>query len=176
MRPPSAATVATAWQQPSETVAQQLPVAIASPEQRALACKSRCPADQQNDVVTEGGRLLLAVIIVPAHLHLIDQAIFVWVFALDIGFVEEYVFHRRSETACNPECYFQGGRILAGLDRHDRLTAHADVFRQLLLRHLTVPESKLPNNVSKGHDSPSPAVQTERHGGGGDLRCSHTGQ
>ena len=68
------------------------------------------------------------------------------------------------------------GGLLAGLDRHDRLTAHADVFRQLLLRHLTVPESKLPNNVSKGHDSPSPAVQTERHGGGGDLRCSHTGQ
>ncbi len=109
--------------------------------------------------------------IVPAQWHFHDQAIFEWVFALDIGLVKEYVFYRRSETACNPECYFQRGRVLAALDRHYRLTAYADVFRQLLLRHLTVLESKPPNNVSKGHDLQSPAVQTERHGGPEDVRC-----
>ena len=123
------------------------------------------------DNVTEGSRLLPAVMIglVPVHFH--DQAVFEFVFAVDIGFVEKYVFYRSTEYVCNPERHFQGGRVLIALDRHYRLTAYADGFCQLLLCHLSAMESIAPNVVGKGHDSQSPAIKKELRGGLEDVRC-----
>ena len=87
------------------------------------------------------------------------KAVFERVFAFDIGFVEEYVFDRCPEYAGNSERHFQRRRMLTTLNGVDRLTAHADEFRQLLLRHLTEMESALPNSVGKRHDSQCPTTE-----------------
>ena len=113
---------------------------------------------------TEGGRLLpvVRIVTVPCHFHV--QAVRVFVFAVVIGLVYEDVFYRCIEYVSNPERYFQRGRVLIALDRDYRLTAYADEFCQLLLRHLTAMESIPPNDVGKRHDSRSPAIVKELHG------------
>ena len=151
-----------------------LPVAILSPEQRALACRSRRPADQPISVVTGSGRLLHVVGIVPAQVRFNDLVAFGVGCALDIGCVEEYVLYRQIEEACDPERYFQRGRVLTGLDRHHRLTAHANDFGQFLLRYLTGQETTPPNGVGNGHESPPPPTKRQLHGGLEGVRCSHT--
>ncbi len=112
------------------------------------------------------------VMIVPVPVHFDDCAVCVFVFAVVIVFVFEYVFYRSTEYVGNPERHFQRGRVFIALDRHYHLTAYADEFRQLLLRHLTAVESIPPNGVGKGHDSQSPAIKKELHGGLEDVRCS----
>jgi hypothetical protein len=79
--------------------------------------------------------------------------------ALDIGCVEEYVLYRQIEKASDPERYFQRGRVLTGLDRYHRLTAHANDFGQFLLCYLTGQETTPPNGVGNGHESPPPPTK-----------------
>ncbi len=155
---------------------QLLPVAILSREQRALACKSRRPADQQKNVVTEGRRLLHVVRIVPAQVRSNDLVAFGVGCALDIGCVEEYVLYRQIEKASDPERYFQRGRVLTSLDRYHRLTAHANDFGQFLLCYLTGQETTPPNGVGNGHDSLSMPTKRQLHGGPEDIRRGHNGQ
>ena len=52
------------------------------------------------------------------------------------------------------QIYGLAKRVFAALDCTDRLTAHSDIFSELLLRHLTMMESQLPNSVRKCHGSP----------------------
>ncbi len=153
-----------------------LPVAILSPEQRGLPCRSRRPADQPISVVTGSGRLLHVVGIVPAQVRFNDLVAFGVGCALDIGCVEEYVLYRQIEKASDPERYFQRGRVLTSLDRHQRLAAHANDFGQFLLRYLTGQETTPPNGVGNGHDSLSMPTKRQLHGGPEDIRRGHNGQ
>jgi hypothetical protein len=115
---------------------------------------------------------LHVVRIVPAQVRFNDLVAFGVGCALDIGCVEEYVLYRQIEKASDPERYFQRGRVLTSLDRYHRLTAHANDFGQFLLRYLTGQETTPPNGVGNGHDSQSPAIKKELHGGLEDVRCS----
>ena len=103
--------------------------------------------------------------IVPAQLRFHDLVAFGVGPALDIGCVEEHALYRQIEKARDPERYFQRRWVLTGLDRHYRLTAHADNLCQFLLRHLTAYESTPPNRIGNGHDSQSPKTRMESTGG-----------
>lgn len=56
--------------------------------------------------------------------------------------VVEYAFERFAEHGSNAKSRFQRRRIFSQLDRVHRLASEVDLFRQLLLRHLSVFEAQ----------------------------------
>jgi hypothetical protein len=81
--------------------------------------------------------------------------VFVRVFALGIGLVQEDVFDRHSEYTRDLERDLERRRVLVAFDGIYGLTAHPAEIGQLLLGHLPVVEAVSADQIAKGHSSRS---------------------